>query len=102
MGLGIFKRFYKKKLTSKKRQISRPLPPRYPIGGRADVIEFEKQSTQGFNIPSDIPDDFPPAKSKGFGGQKKGKGQRQIVSLTYPLIPKKPKVGEFVYAYAKI
>jgi len=104
MGLGIFKRFYKKKSyqTKKRTQVSRPPPPRYVSGGTG-VADFEREKTQGFDIPSEIPDDFPPAKSRGFmGGSKKGKGQRQVVSLTYPLIPKKPKVGEFVYAYAKI
>src|SRR5207249_1842491 len=25
-----------------------------------------------------------------------------VVTLTYPLVPKKPKVGELVYSYAKI
>ena len=66
-------------------------------------IDLEKEKSQGFDIPSEIPADFPPAKTGGLMTiSKKGKGQREVVSLTYPLIPKKPKVGEFVYAYAKI
>ena len=103
MGLGIFKKFYKKKPYQAKKKV---IPARTQTLIRAPArveIDLEKEKSQGFDIPSEIPADFPPAKTGGLMTiSKKGKGQREVVSLTYPLIPKKPKVGEFVYAYAKI
>src|SRR2546426_11958894 len=104
MGLGIFQKFFKKRPTSvkKKALVMRPAPSRYG-GGRTAAPEFERGKFQGLEIPSEIPDDFPKASTKSASSKSKGgRDQRVYVTLTYPLIPKKPKVGEFVYAYAKI
>src|SRR2546425_12764374 len=106
MGLGIFKRFFKAKPTVKKRLGMKygAKPTFYPKYGlrapRPPEADFETQKQQGIEIPAEIPDDFSGTATKI--STSKGKGKREIVSFTYPLIPKKPKVGEFVYAYAKI
>jgi flagellar protein FlaI len=64
---------------------------------RQEVMTTQRQITEvdGFRIPS-----FSPS-SVRVGGMKLPEEETKI-SLTYPLIPKKPEKGETIFAYAKI
>lgn len=67
------------------------------VKGKLEMVPAKKEyNIQGFDIPEFA------SKAVRIGRLRQPGEEKEIVNLTYPLIPQKPEKGEPVFAYAKI